>query len=207
MRRRFSLKAICGRSCRQRCLLLLLLALLAGVYPGWLMVSGNFHPIPGGHAYRSGQLSPGRLADVLQTHHIRSVVNLRGANPGKPWYETELALCQQAGVAHFDFELGSSRMASADDLERLAAILRTAPKPVLLHCNGGADRTGLAAALFRLNVEGDPPPAAAEELTWVYGHIPCLWWSKTSAMDESFWQYARNHPGANSVPDAPLNAW
>jgi undecaprenyl-diphosphatase len=66
----------------------------------------------------------------------------------------------------------------------LLHIVETAPKPVLIHCNAGADRTGLVAALYQVE-HGVAPAQAAKELSLHYGHFPYLW-SKTDAMDRSF---------------------
>ncbi|MDB6454459.1 tyrosine-protein phosphatase [Falsirhodobacter sp. 20TX0035] len=50
------------------------------------------------------------------------------------------------------------------------ALLRAAPKPVLIHCMSGADRTGLASALLLANLNHDED-AAERQISFRYGHI------------------------------------
>jgi len=46
-------------------------------------------------------------------------------------------------------------------------------RPVLFHCRSGADRTGLAAALYLMECEGEPLERAwGKGLSIVYGHVP-----------------------------------
>jgi protein tyrosine/serine phosphatase len=67
-------------------------------------------------------------------------------------------------------------------------IVRDAPKPLLVHCKAGADRTGLVSALYRFAGEGVSADQADRELSLVYGHFPYLT-SRSKAMDDSFWAF------------------
>ena len=49
--------------------------------------SGNFHAVIAGEVYRSAQVTPEDLAIYQRDYGIRSVLNLRGATPGHPWYD------------------------------------------------------------------------------------------------------------------------
>src|SRR5947209_4291769 len=73
-------------------------------------------------------------------------------------------------------------------------IVRGAPKPLLIHCKSGADRTGLVAALYRYAEGGASAAEADRELSLAYGHFPYLT-SRSGAMDDSFWAYVRANPG------------
>jgi hypothetical protein len=46
-------------------------------YCGILAVSGNFHTIKGGQLYRSAQLDKSEFGKVIDSYHIKSVLNLR----------------------------------------------------------------------------------------------------------------------------------
>jgi protein tyrosine/serine phosphatase len=70
-------------------------------------------------------------------------------------------------------------------------LLQQAPKPILIHCLGGADRSGLVSALYRFAIEGQKPDAADKELSIWYGHVPLIR-PKVTAMDDSFWRYVSN---------------
>ena len=47
----------------------------------------------------------------------------------------------------------------------MVAALASAPKPVLIHCKNGADRSGLVGALYLYTQEGRSAEAAGRELT------------------------------------------
>ena len=53
----------------------------------------------------------------------------------------------------------------------LISHMQTMPKPVLIHCKSGADRTGLAAALYLLVIEGQPIEVAKRQLSFRYIHV------------------------------------
>ena len=46
---------------------------------------------------QSGQLGAGRLSSFMAEHGIATVINLRGANPGRPWYDAEAEAVRRAG--------------------------------------------------------------------------------------------------------------
>jgi hypothetical protein len=50
-------------------------------------------------------------------------------------------------------------------------VLDRLPKPVLIHCHGGADRSGLAAAVYLLLYTDTPIDEARRQLSWRYGHF------------------------------------
>ena len=135
-----------------------------GAYWGAIQYQGNFHTVKEGAFYRSAQLSKNELQSAIRDHKIRSVLNLRGAHPGQAWYDEELAVSQALGI------------------------VRDAPKPLLVHCKSGADRTGLVSALYRFAGEGVSADQADRELSLVYGHFP-YFPSRSKAMDDSFWAF------------------
>lgn len=169
----------------------------------WLQLSGNLHQIVEGQYYRSAQLDADRLEEVVGRYGIRSILNLRGAKPGHDWYDAEIALATRRHVAHYDIPLSARRMVSPETLDAILALLHQVPKPVLIHCKGGADRSGLVSALIRLR-QGDSPREARQQLGLRYGHVPWLG-NATVAMDRSFDLYLRTE-GADSGPRQRLTA-
>jgi protein tyrosine/serine phosphatase len=160
-------------------------AFLAGVYLGSLQLTGNFHTVIANELYRSAQPNPTQIAAYAARYGIRSIINLRGANPGQNWYEAERAMAQRLGIAHLDFAMSAKRPLDDVRAAQLIALLRSAPKPVLIHCQAGADRTGLASALYLAAVAGQGEAEAEGQLSMVYGHVglPML---APYAMDETF---------------------
>lgn len=149
---------------------LLALALLVG-YLGWLQWTGNFHPVVPGEVYRSAQVTPASLQAFRAETGIRSILNLRGPHAGAPWYDREVATAEELGIAHFDFAMSDRRVLPPGDIARLVALMRDAPKPLLIHCKAGADRTGLAAALYLAEIAGVAAERAEGQLSIRYGHV------------------------------------
>lgn len=144
---------------------LLLLALGLGLYY-WLTVD-NIHTVISQQVYRSAQLPPDKLKKIIEAQKIKSVMNLRGEAKGQIWYDTELATTNALGIKHFDIHLKAHTKPSPEELRRLVILLQAAPHPVLIHCKGGADRTGLASALILL-LQGKTFEEANRQISWRY---------------------------------------
>jgi protein tyrosine/serine phosphatase len=169
-------------------IILLALVVHTSGYVLYRVETGNFHTVLPGKAYRSGQMDEAQWIDYLQTYAIKSVLNLRGEHRASPWYQQEIRVAEQLGIAHYNFGLSASREVDNATLETILGIMRQAPKPMLIHCMSGADRSGLIAAVYLFAIEGQLAEAAAHQLSLIYGHFPYLL-SKTDAMDRSFWRY------------------
>jgi protein tyrosine/serine phosphatase len=147
----------------------------------YLEEQGNFHAVTPGEAYRSSQLDRDELEIYIQKHQIRSIINLRGRRDGAGWYAEENAVCREAGIGHYDLELDSGRAPSESEINALLEIYRIAPRPVLIQCQAGADRSGLAAAIWKMAIDGAPKSEARKQLSLFFGHIPL---GPTRAMDK-----------------------
>lgn len=159
----------------------------AGGFYVYVESDGNFHVVDRGTLYRSRQLSGIELAQAIGAYGIRSILNLRGANPGRDWYDDEMAVSAAKNVIHHDYGISARRPVTPAQLEEILRIIRDAPKPMLIHCMGGADRTGLVSAIYLFS-HGARPDEAKRELSLRFGHFPYLG-SKTRAMDDSFNAY------------------
>ena len=153
------------------------------VYVG-IQYDGNVHVVQPGLVLRSAQPSGARLDALVHQYALRSVLNLRGDNAGKPWYDEEMRTSRADGLVHVDYALSAEHDVTAAQMDELLRIVAAAPKPLLIHCNAGADRTGLVSALYEVS-RGVPAAQAATQLSLRDGHFPYLW-SKTGAMDRSF---------------------
>lgn len=141
-------------------------------YQTGLYASGNLHVLVAGEAYRSAQPSGDRLRDLHERLGVRSVINLRGPNEGTPWYDEELVVSRELGIEHIDFRMSSKENIDRAHAQSLIAVMRAAPKPVLIHCQGGADRTGLASALYLAAIAEAGHGRAEAQLSPLYGHMP-----------------------------------
>jgi protein tyrosine phosphatase (PTP) superfamily phosphohydrolase (DUF442 family) len=127
-----------------------------------------------GEASRAAQAWGGFLAPFLRGRGIKAMINLRGPNPNYAWWREERAACEAAGAAHRDVTLDSRHLPTRAQLDALFDAFDTAPKPFLVKCSGGQDRTSLASALYILHRDGwDAREAAANQFArWPYLHFP-----------------------------------
>jgi len=143
----------------------------------------------------SAELTGSNLNEVLDQDHIATEINLRGGDASKAWYRSEIDCCKAHGTRHFDITLSARKLPPPDKLARLLSVLDTTPYPVLVHCQAGADRTGLVSTLYE-NVYQHVPIDRAEEdqLTWRHGHFS---FGATHAMNDFFTLYRSTSNGMN----------
>ncbi len=134
----------------------------------------NFHWIVPGEAARGAQAWAGFLGPFLGRHGIKALINLRGPNPNYGWWRNETAVSAARGVAHFDITLDSRHLPRRQTLLALLDAFDAAPKPFLVKCSGGQDRTSLAAALYLVHRGGWSAQARAsgQFARWPYLHLP-----------------------------------
>ena len=128
--------------------LLLLLGLLT--YLAWRL---TIHPVIPNKIYRSAQLPPAILTNALQSKKIRTVINLRGDHPTKTWYQDDLNVAKQLNITYYNIGMFSYQLPSKKQVQALTYLLMTARQPILLHCSGGADRSGFASAIATILYE------------------------------------------------------
>ena len=137
---------------------------IAGV-PNLHRVAPNF--------YRSAQPEAEGFKALAKDPGIKTVVSLRAFNADEP-------LANGTGIKLIRIKIHTWHIETEDVVAALAAIRRAESKgPVLLHCQHGADRTGLITALYRVIYEGWTKEAAREEMLHgafgyhaVWGNIP-----------------------------------
>ena len=156
------------------------LAIIVAARLWYLEEQGNFHPITPGEAYRSAQLDKDELEYYIRKFGIRSIINVRGKKNSQPWYMEEIETCRNLNVRHYDFKLSPKKAPSSQRIQELLRLYRIAPRPVLIHCKAGADRAGLAAALWTMVIDGEPKSEARRHLSIRYGHMPL---GPTQALD------------------------
>jgi protein tyrosine/serine phosphatase len=164
----------------------LLSIVLASVYFVALRLTGNFHVVVAHQFYRSAQPDARDIREYALDYGIATIINLRGPNPNAGWYRDELAVTKQMGITHIDFRMSARHLLGPDRAEKLIAIMRAAKKPILVHCEGGADRSGLASALYVSEIAHEGERAAERQLSIRYGHFSIPYLSPAYAMDASW---------------------
>jgi protein tyrosine/serine phosphatase len=161
------------------------------------LVWSNWGTVAAGRLYRCIHPTPGRLARAVRRHGLRSLINLRGATGnGSDALSRERA--GRLGLQFIDVPISSGRPPTRAQVLALAAALRSAPPPVLLHCKSGADRAGFAAAVFIL-LEGGTVATAQSQLSLRFGHLRR---SRAGVLDAFLLRYAREAEGKK-----PFLAW
>lgn len=121
--------------------------------------------------YRSGQPKPTQMAE-LEKRGFKSILNLRSLNS-----DNDEASATNLQLFHIKMSAGSF-----NDQQMIEAlkIIHYAPKPLLVHCWHGSDRTGAVIAMYRIVLQDWPKQAAIDELMQpqfghhktIYANIP-----------------------------------
>ena len=164
----------------------------AGLWALYLLATDNFHVIARGEAYRAGQMDSNELARCIERQGIRSIINLRGEHPEETWYRDEIQVAESQHVVHRSLSLSSGKAISEQQWREIILLLRTVPKPVLIHCNGGADRTAFVAAAYEMEMANKPVEVAARAFSLWYGYWPFVWQKKEALRDSFYANVARS---------------
>jgi len=134
----------------------------------------NFHWVVSGEAARAAQAWAGGVGPFLEKRGIAAVINLRGRNDDLSWWQNETKAAAKAGAAHFDAMLDSRKLPTRPMLTDLIAAFDAAPRPFLLKCSGGQDRTSFAAGLYLIHRGGwqAMDAARAQFARFPYLHFP-----------------------------------
>ncbi|HYV38259.1 MAG TPA: tyrosine-protein phosphatase [Gemmataceae bacterium] len=141
------------------------------IHVWYITFGGNFHTVVPGAVYRCGQPSGDELRRICSVYHIRTVINLRGDNT-EQWYYDEHDAGRAMGVRVVDAGLWATQPPPVEPFRILVETLADAPGPVLVHCNSGGDRSGLASALAVLLRSDGTLDQARRQLSLYYGHSP-----------------------------------
>ena len=110
-----------------------------------------------GVLYRSAQLGVGTLSSVIERHGLRTLAVLRN-NP--EIRRREEALAREKGIRFVYLPMGDTQ-AGVDAF--LALMEDPVNHPVLIHCRYGIARTGVASAVYRMQVDRWENERALEE--------------------------------------------
>lgn len=152
---------------------------------GRMLFDRNKHDVVPGRVYRTAQLNPQQLERFVHEKNIRTVINLRG-RPFNEWYPAQSQTTQALGISQEDVTTSANRLPPPGEIRRLIEIFDHSEHPLLIHCQQGADRTGLASAIYLMLYTDADYPTALRQCSPRYGHFRI---HTTAAMDEFFDQY------------------
>ena len=156
----------------------------------WLILAGlasgcaNFGVVEEGRVYRSGQPEADNLRTWVDQHDLKTILQLRGVKPSPAAAE----VIEQAEIEVVRIPLSARSYPNRAQLVQLWDTFAQARYPMLIHCRAGADRTGLAAAIYTLQRTGDLDRARAQ-LSLAHGHTGY----GTNRLDRVFEMYGRWH--------------
>ena len=125
------------------------------------------------------------LSHCVKKCRTKSALNLRGEHPTSSWHRVDMTVATNRNVIHYNLSLGSGRSLTLEQMDELGSLRRQVPKPISIHCDGGAERSGLISALYCFAFTGDPAEKADRQLTIWYGHVPLIR-PKVVARENSF---------------------
>lgn len=138
----------------------------------------RLRPIVDGRVYRSGCLSADGFRDAIRTLGIKTVITFWDENPNPDLANSRFStctikesdLCASLGV-RYEFiyvELSPETQAGTKPLAAIEEFLKIMDDetnyPVLIHCKAGLHRTGVMAAVYRMEYEGWSRDDAMREL-------------------------------------------
>ncbi len=138
----------------------------------------RLRPIEEGRVYRSGCMSADGFRDAIQKLGIKTVISFWDEDPDPTLFNSrfshasikESELCKSLGVNYRfiyvqlipDDRAGKDRPPAIDEF--LSVMDDEANYPVLIHCKAGLHRTGVMAAVYRMEYNGWTREEALHEL-------------------------------------------
>ena len=159
-------------------------------------VWSNFDQIAPG-VYRSNQPGHWRLKRY-RAMGIKTVLYLRASS--EKWaFHFEKESLDTLGMTMINAPLHSRSAPTREAVQALIAAFRSIDKPFLMHCKSGADRAGLASAIYLMVMLGKDVDAARRMLSPRYIHLR---FTKTGVLDLMLDHYAaRNATSPISFED------
>jgi len=167
-------------------MIILMVGLSASAYLVYMDEFANFHTVKDNELYRSSSMDMDELEYFLPRYNIKSIINLRGKPKNNMHFKDEMEIIKRLNLEYFELDLASTKAPTKKDIEQLLSAFDTAKRPILIHCEAGSDRTGLACAIWKLCVEKDSKENSARQLSILYGHIS---FGETSVLDDFFKEY------------------
>jgi protein tyrosine/serine phosphatase len=148
----------------------MLLLLIGGAWLWWHenhFVPRRFGVVEQGHIYRSGQISSSLIKEILVKYKIGVVVSLSADSENNADKIAEKQTAAELGIEREVFPLSGNGIGDINNYAgAIAAIYRAQKeqKPVLIHCDTGAQRTGGVVAAYQLLVRKKDASSVVREM-------------------------------------------
>jgi protein tyrosine/serine phosphatase len=123
-----------------------------GVIPNF--VPKNFDAVEPRKVYRSGELTSAAMKRVLEDHDITLVIDLGAHHAGSDGSRREARTVELLGARRVLLPLFGDGTGDPNRYVEALRQMQGADGPVLVHCAAGAQRTGVAIALYRMIEDG-----------------------------------------------------
>lgn len=123
--------------------------------------------------YRSAQPGGPEIKAMIRDNGIKTVLRLVGTDDGnqRSFAEESVAVAE-ANATLIVCSMATSRLPYRSELSRLFEALDTIEPPVLVHCDAGSDRTGLASVIWLHDYRDRPLKEARKQMDFFpYGHV------------------------------------
>jgi len=128
---------------------------------------GNLHRI-NENLYRSGQPTSEGMKNLKEIIGIKTTINLRT-------FHSDADEARGIGLLNEELSVKTWHMEDEDVVRVLKLIRNKENRPFLIHCQHGADRTGLMSAMYRIVEQGWTKDEAIKEMVeGGYGFHP-IW--------------------------------
>jgi len=159
------------------------------------LIRFNFHRISD-EAYRSSQPTMWQLRREVKRRGIKTIINLKGANPGSAYYAFEKAQCARLGITLVDIEIYSRGIPEGSRIRRAQKVFASVKYPIWIHCKAGGDRAGIYSTLYQYFRQHIPIAQTDQLRLWPFGHIKHSNAGKFDFYLEQFLAYQSEHPEA-----------
>lgn len=126
-------------------------------------ISKNFDVVDPGRFYRSAQLTPKELEQVIDQYGIKTVISMRGAPENSFWVKPQQEVLERKGVKFVTASWMTDFFPDKENFLKFAHALREEQYPILVHCRTGADRTGEASAIYAMEFMGQSKEEAIQK--------------------------------------------
>ena len=163
-----------------------------------LLFNNNFAPVVEGKIYRAAEMDRQTLTKVLSENRIRTVIDLRaGVDDADSEGFTEQKTVESLGGDYLHVPMFASRYPSRETVLKLLDAFHQAKQPLLVHCSSGTHRSGVASALWLLEMEGGSPAQAREQLSAYFGYFPLerklkTWMQGHPTLDDMLFRYLKD---------------